>query len=130
MAVGLSGALQVAASSPGAELGYGWALAKMLLALVVVCVAAYLALRYGLKRLGQGRTGAGLVRVIERRPLSSTRAVSVVEIAGRYLVVGEAEGGISTLAELDAEAVEARRARGLEGSDPPSPSCSKRGRGA
>ena len=93
------------AAQPALPGGYGWALVKMMLALVVVCVAAYVALRYGLKKL-QGRAGRGVgaMRVVERCALASGRNLWIVEAQGRRFLIGESEGGISNLAELDADA--------------------------
>ena len=99
---------RLAAAAPDVpELGYGWALMKMLAALVVVCALAYLALRYGLRRIAAPRPGgARHLRVVDRCPLSANRSLWIVRAGGRYLVLGESEGGISTLAELDPAAFE------------------------
>jgi len=57
-------------------------------------------------------------RVVLRLPLEPRRAVYVLEVAGRHLVVGSSEGGIQLLAELDGEAVQrlsaARRPAGAQ----------------
>lgn len=86
--------------------GYGWALIKMLLALVVVCAAAYVLLRFGLKRLASGPRGLSRsMRVVERCPLATGRNLWIVEAGGRFFLLGEAEGGISNLAELTKDQV-------------------------
>ena len=77
-------------------------MAKMLLALLVVCAAAYVLLRYGLKRLAGGPRGAAqTMRVVERCALAAGRNIWIVEAGGRFFLLGETEGGISNLAELD-----------------------------
>ena len=51
-------------AGPTEPVGYGWALLKMVVALIVVCLLAYLALRLARRRL-PGAAG-GAVRVVER----------------------------------------------------------------
>jgi len=62
------------------------------------------------------------MRVIDRCSLSANRGLWIVEVSGRTFLLGEAEGGISNLAELDAAqlAVSAvkPRPRGATGCDP------------
>jgi flagellar biogenesis protein FliO len=85
--------------------GFGVALLKMVAALVVVCLLAYAALRLarrhliGLRPRGQG----GLLRVVDRCALSARQSLWVVEVAGRYFLIGVADGAIAKLAELDAD---------------------------
>jgi flagellar protein FliO/FliZ len=76
----------------------------MVLVLLAVCALAYALLRWGLRRFQATSTSrAHGMRVLARLSLEPRRSVYVVEIAGRYFVLGTAEGGLSTLAELDAE---------------------------
>ncbi|PID39085.1 MAG: hypothetical protein CSA65_07370 [Proteobacteria bacterium] len=83
--------------------GYGSALLRMLAALVVVCVLAYVLLRFGLRRLGGGLPRTSHVRVLERCPLGSGKALWVVRVGARCFLVGAAEQGLSLLAELTPE---------------------------
>jgi flagellar protein FliO/FliZ len=84
-------------SAPG---GYGVALLQTLLALAAVCILAWVVLRWSARR-GLG-TGRGRVRVLERVPLDARRALYLVQIGERVLLVGAGEGGApSLLAELD-----------------------------
>ena len=96
-------------------MGYGWALLKMVGALLLVCLLAYLALRLARRHL-VGGGGGGAVRVVERCPLSGRHSLWVVEVGGRCLLLGtsDAPGGpVCKLAELDAGQLPPRR------SDPP-----------
>ena len=93
----------LAAAGDALPVSYGWALLRMLVALVVVCGAVYLVLRFGLKRLTGARATAQRMRVVDRCSLSANRGLWIVEVGGRTLLLGEAEGGISNLAELDPE---------------------------
>ena len=83
--------------------GFGAALFKMVAALVVVCVVAYLALRLARRTLNVESTRVGGMRVVERCPLSARQSLCVVEVAGRYFLIGVTEGAVSRLAELDSE---------------------------
>ena len=81
--------------------GYGVSLLQTLLALGAVCILAWVVLRWSAKRglgLGAGRR----VKVIERVPLDSRRALYLVEVAGRVLLIGAGDSAApNVLAELD-----------------------------
>lgn len=102
---------------PEAPSGYGWLLLRALLALAAVCVLAYVVLRFLSKRVYGTAAGGGFMRVVARLPLEPRRSLYLVEVAGRYLLVGLGENGApSTLAEIDAATVTAAAAA------PPAPS--------
>jgi len=94
--------------APGPELpGYGAMLLRVILALAGVCLLAYVVLRFLSRRGYGGASPDGLLRLVARLHLEPRRAVYVVEAAGRYFLVGTGESGApTTLAELDAEAVQ------------------------
>ncbi len=95
-------ALTVAAG--GTTGAYGWALFKVTVALVVICVLAYLLVRAAQGKVGRlGGAGGGQLRVLDRYPLSPRQALWLVEVGGRVFLLGAGEGGISRLAELDPE---------------------------
>jgi len=98
---GLAAALLAATVEGG---GYGWALAKMLLALLAVCAIAFLALRFALRRLA-GTTGArspaGTMEVVDRCPLEGQSALWLVRVGERYLLLGSGGGTLAKVAELD-----------------------------
>src|SRR5262249_8375397 len=80
---------------------------ETLLILLVVCAIAWVVLRFGLRRLFAGGA-TGPMRVVARMPLEPRRTLYIVEAAGKTLLVGVSDGGpMTTLAELDAEAVRA-----------------------
>lgn len=85
--------------------GLGGSIAVSFLSLGVVCLIAFVALRW-LARRGVGQA-AGPLRVVARCPLEPRRSVYVVEAAGRWFLVGVGEGPMSLLAELDAKATPA-----------------------
>jgi len=78
--------------------GLAGALGVALLSLGVVCVLAYAVLRF-LARPGGGRAD-GPIRVLARCPLEPRRALYLVEVAGRRLLLGVGEGPMTTLADL------------------------------
>jgi flagellar biosynthetic protein FliO len=84
-------------------------LARVVASLVVVVALAVLAARFA-RRAGVRGGGAGL-QVVERAGLTREASVAVVEVAGRGLVVGVTPHGVTLLAELAPDALEAQRAR-------------------
>jgi flagellar protein FliO/FliZ len=94
----------------GVEAGasYGDLLVTSMLVLGAVCIAAFMAVRF-FGRFAGGRTrGAHLMEVIARVPLEPRRSLYVVEVAGKTLLVGTSEMGLSVLSELDAAEVKTR----------------------
>jgi flagellar biosynthetic protein FliO len=87
--------------------GFGAALLKMVAALVLVCVLAYVALRLARRHLVAGRAQRSTMRVVERCPLSARQNLWIVEVGGRYFLIGATEGAIAKLAELDEEQLRA-----------------------
>lgn len=100
--------LLLSAGAAGPELaptGYGVALFKMLGALVLVCLLAYVALRL-LRNQLTGRAGqGGLLRVVERCPLGARQSLWIVEVGERVFLIASTDGAVSKLAELDREVV-------------------------
>jgi flagellar protein FliO/FliZ len=83
----------------------GGSIALSLLSLGLVCLLAYVALKWLSKR-GVGRS-EGPLQIVARCPLEPRRSVYVVRAAGRCFLVGVGDGPMSLLAELDPEAVKA-----------------------
>ncbi len=89
---------------------YGDLLMTSLIVLGVVCVAAFVAVRLFGRLLAGGRSrGAHLMNVVSRVALEPRRSLYVVEVAGKTLLVGTSEMGLSVLSELDGKEVEARK---------------------
>ena len=89
------------------EPSYGTFLLQTLCVLAVVCVVAWVVLRFGVRRLHVGG-GHGPLRVVARLPLEPRRTLYIVDAAGKLYFVGTSEGGpVTLLAELDQASVEA-----------------------
>jgi flagellar protein FliO/FliZ len=88
---------------------YGDLLVTSLLVLGAVCIAAFVAVRLFGRLLSAGRArGTHLMDVVARVPLEPRRSLYVVEVAGKTLLVGTSEMGLSVLSELDSNAVRSR----------------------
>src|SRR3954454_5297725 len=95
--------------APGAELpSLGGSIAVSFVSLGLVCLLAYLALRW-LARRGVGQ-GSGPLRVLARCPLEPRRSVYLIAAGGRCFLVGVGDGPMALLAEVDAAAVRSERA--------------------
>lgn len=78
---------------------YGTYLAETLLTLLAVSAMAF-AVLYGARRMGIGRP-SGPISLRGHLPLDPRRAVYLVKVASKVIVVGVAEGGMTKLGELD-----------------------------
>lgn len=78
---------------------YSSYLVETFVTLVVVCGLAFVVL-YGARRLGVGQP-SGAARLVGRLPLDARRAVYLVKIGAKVLVVGASEAGLTKLGELD-----------------------------
>jgi len=95
----------------GAGASYGDLLVTSLLVLGGVCIAAFVVVRLVGRFLATGRTRGGhLLDVVARLPLEPRRSLYVVDVAGKTLLVGTSEMGLSVLSELDGDEVHRRAA--------------------
>ena len=86
--------------APGSDLpGFGGSLALSLLSLGLVCLLAYLLLRWFARR-GGGRSD-DRIRVLARCFLEPRRSVYLLQVGGRCFLVGVGDGPMSLLAEID-----------------------------
>ncbi len=94
--------------SPSLSMGYGWALLKLLGALLIVCGLAFVVLKWLSRYLGGSTAPGGILRVVERCSLSSRQSLWVVEASGRFFLLGGGDGPggqITKLAELEGSAM-------------------------
>lgn len=96
-------------SGTGEAASYGDLLVTSVIVLAVVCVVAFAVVKLLGRFLATGRVrGAHLLDVVARVPLEPRRSLYVVEVAGKTLLVGTSEMGLSLLSELDGDEVRAR----------------------
>jgi flagellar protein FliO/FliZ len=72
-------------------------------------VALAVLILYAARRLGMGRAG-GPLELVGRLPLDGRRAVYLVRVGRRVLVLGAGDQALTSLAELSAEEVSGLRA--------------------
>ena len=84
---------------PAAVGPYSSYLVETFVTLVVVCGLAFVVL-YGARRLGIGQP-SGAARLVGRLPLDARRAIYLVKVGAKVLVVGASEAGLTKLAEMD-----------------------------
>lgn len=68
--------------------------------LLVVCIVAFVLL-YFARKAGVARA-FGAAELVGQLPLEARRAVYLVRVGGRVLVIGASEAGLTKLAELEA----------------------------
>lgn len=96
-------------SGTGAAASYGDLLVTSIVVLAVVGIVAFVVVKLAARFLATGRVrGAHLLDVVARVPLEPRRSLYVVAVAGKTLLVGTSEMGLSVLSELDAAEVQAR----------------------
>lgn len=83
-----------APAAGGAEL-----LLTSLLVLALVCAVTWIALRFLRTWLDRRRPATG-VAIVGRIPLEPRRSLFIIDAAGRRLLLGSSEGGITLLTEL------------------------------
>lgn len=76
---------------------------QMLLALVVVCVAAVLILKYLVPRLSWAKKWQGHDRfeIISRFNIDPKHALFLVKVHRRFLLLGSSDSGLSLIKELE-----------------------------
>ena len=72
--------------------------AETIVALVAIVALAVLVL-YGARRLGVGRP-QGPIELLGRLPLEPRRAIYLVRVADRVLIIGASEAGLTRLGQL------------------------------
>lgn len=89
--------------------GVLWPITRALIALVGVCLLAWVSLNW-LSRRGFGSPGASArLKLIERLALSPRRQLYLVQADSRVFLVGAADGGpVSLIAELQPSAAAAQ----------------------
>lgn len=84
---------------------FTWLFLQMLLALVVVCVAAILVLRYLLPKLSWAKKWqkGNQIELVARYGLDPGCAVYLVKIGKRFFALGGGEQGLQVITEVSSE---------------------------
>lgn len=82
---------------------YGSMLLNMVISLAIVCILAFVLLKWGLKRLADRQTEGSDIYVLSRVAIEPRRSLLVVKVASKTLLLSSSESGISFIQELDAQ---------------------------
>lgn len=85
-------------------IGYGWALIKMTGALMIVCLLAYIFLRWIRRYSMNEGSPKGYLQLLDRCPLSPRQNLWIIKAGDRIFLVGSHDGpggSVAKLAELD-----------------------------
>ena len=112
-------------SAPAMEESFVDELIFVVIVLVATCLFFYILIRWLLPRMSKLAGGRGLriggskvIRVVDRCVLEPRRALYVVEVAGRFGLLGATEGSITKLAGEDLDEPELRRMLGAPPAKP------------
>jgi flagellar biosynthetic protein FliO len=83
---------------------YEAALLRVVFTLAALCAGAWWFTRIA-SRKGLARTRGSHLEVIERVPLDGRQTLYLVRVAGKVLLLGGGDAGLTTLATLDADAL-------------------------
>lgn len=75
------------------------AVIRIAVSLPIICLAAYLFIKYGLAR--SHPTNYGNLRVVEQIKLTPKASISIVRIEDQYLLVSATDSQVSVLKEMD-----------------------------
>ena len=85
----------------------GWEFVMMMLqtflALAIVCGLAYLIFRVILPKVNFNYNSNSMVRVVDKVTVDTRKSLCVIEVAGKWMLIGITENGIEQICELDAE---------------------------
>lgn len=94
------------------RLDFTWLFMKVMFALLVVCLIAFVVLKYVLPRASFVRRAADSdVEIIERFTLEPKKNLYILKVATKYLLVGTTENSIRSLLELDAKEISREKPR-------------------
>ena len=79
---------------------YGIFILETLVALAVIALAAWGAVRIARARMGARGGEKGRLKIIERLPLEPRRAVYLIEADGRTMLIGSSEGSLRLIEDL------------------------------
>lgn len=88
--------------SQDASLDFGWLFFKVVVVMVVVCLAAFAVIKYLLPRASfVRRMGESQIEIVERFGLEPKKNLYILKIGKKNILVGTADNFISSLAEFE-----------------------------
>jgi len=87
---------------------YGGELVKTIVALIFVCILAYVLLRWGLGWLYGKKPLPNHMKILGRLPIEGRRSLYLVRVQSRTLLLGVTDSSVNVLAELDSEEFDRR----------------------
>lgn len=89
-------------------LSFGTLFLKMIIALIIVCLLAYIIMKWALPKAINIRGGhKGIIKIIDYFRLEPKKTLYIIEVKGKYLLLGVTDQYISplTIAQLDEEEI-------------------------
>jgi flagellar biogenesis protein FliO len=91
----------VAGSGMLDNMGFGWLFLRMIIALVIVCLLAYVVIRWGVPKIvGIKTDDSKLIKVVECFQLEPKKRIYIVEVTGKYLLLGVSEQYMIALSDV------------------------------
>lgn len=89
------------APTPEPSLDFSWLFIKVVLAMIVVCVVAYLGIKYLLPKASFiKKSNRSEIEVLERFPLEPKKNLYILKVENRRILVGTTENSVNSLLEL------------------------------
>lgn len=76
-------------------------LVRLMVALPVVLLLAYFALKFGMSRRHFSVKGTGCLKLVEQLPLGPKTFLSMVKVGEKYFLIAHHDGGVKLIKELD-----------------------------
>lgn len=74
---------------------------QLILSLAVVCGLIYLTFRVILPKLSGFQSGANVIKIVEKIQLDAKKQLCVIEVGGRWMLIGTSENMVSLISELN-----------------------------
>lgn len=95
------------------ESSYIWDIVKMIIVLGIMAGGFYYFFKFISKKTGVNARGEGIIQTLAALPVGQNKYVQIVDIAGRILILGVTDGGISLITEItDREQIDRIRIMG------------------
>jgi flagellar biosynthetic protein FliO len=75
--------------------------AQMILSLIVVCGLIYLTFRVILPKIGGYQFSQSVIKIVEKVPLDAKKSLFVIEVGGRWMLIGTSETGVNLISQLN-----------------------------